>query len=281
MRILPIVTVILLSSAPTAGAQDVIADTLLFHASFDESADADFAQGDPKIYTASSLERDNAQHGLHADGVRLDKRSGRYGGSLYFGKKSETTVFFRGGKNVPYSNTDFQGTISFWMRVNPDDDLPPGYVDPLQITDKTWNNASLFVDFTKELPRQFRLGVFSDYDFWNPRDRAWDNIPESERPMVSVTNPRFSRQEWTHVAITFEGFNSQADEGRATLFLQGKPQGALRGKQRFTWNPAELAIMLGIYYVGAMDDLAIFRRALSESEIARLMELPDGIKSLR
>jgi hypothetical protein len=156
------------------------------------------------------------------------------------------------------------------MRLNPAEDLPPGFVDPLQITAKAWNDAAIFVDFTETNPRRFRLGVFSDYKFWNPTDRPWDAIPEGERPMVSVSDLPFSRDTWTHVAITFQGFNSADTEGDAVLYLDGKPRGRLPGARQFTWDPEKVAIVLGIYYVGRIDDFAIFNRALGRDQVIAL-----------
>jgi hypothetical protein len=258
-----------------------LADALLFHASFDESVDADLAKGDAALYTADSLARERVRPGLVTDAAVLDKEGGRFGGALSFRKKADPVVFYRGGENLPYTDLQFQGTISFWMLLSPAEDLPPGYVDPLQITDKAWNDASIFVDFTETNPRQFRLGIFSDYKFWNPTDRPWDDIPDAERPMVSVEEPPFSRDHWTHVAITFRDFNAPDAEGLAVLYLDGKPQGQLRGKQRFTWDADNAAIMLGIAYVGRLDDFAVFNRALDEPEILELFSLPGGIESLR
>ncbi|MEO1993827.1 MAG: LamG domain-containing protein, partial [Planctomycetaceae bacterium] len=213
--------------------------------------------------------------------VQLMAQDGRFGGALSFSKKSPKLVFYQGARNVAYAADRFQGTIAFWMRLDPESDLPPGYVDPLQITDKKWNDASFFVDFTKDNPRQFRLGVFSDYKFWNPNDRKWDAIPVADRPMVHVKKLPFTKQTWTHVAFTYDGFNRTAGAGTATLYLNGKPQGKISGKQRFTWSPDKVVMMLGINYVGGLDDLAVFDRSLSPEEIGRLWKLPRGVKSLR
>ncbi len=38
--------------------------------------------------------------------------------------------------------------------------------------------------------------------------------------------------------------------------------------------------MLGINYVGQLDDLAIFDRSLTAGEVQTVMELPQGIRSL-
>jgi hypothetical protein len=191
-------------------------------------------------------------------------------------------LFFSGKDNIPYGPDAYGLTISFWMRVSPDEELRPGYVDPLQITDKQWNNAALFVDFTKdERPRHFRLGVFSDYAFWNPRDIAWDDIAESDRPMVTVQRPPFDRDRWTHVAITLRDVNAQRQDAAASLYLNGQHQGTLVRPQRFSWDPDKVAIMLGIQYIGAIDDFAIFRQGMTGDEIVQLMNLPRGVASLR
>ena len=269
----------LLASASQAQPPSALSKSLLFHASFDASANADFARGDARLYTAASLKRERVSPGLPGDAVQLDRRDGRYGGCLRFTKKTDQVVFFKGAANLPETGQTFQGSFSFWLRVSPADDLPAGYVDPLQITDKKWNDASFFVDFTKQTPRQFRLGVFSDYAFWNPRDRKLDDIPAGERPLITIVKPPFNRRVWTHVGVAFRDFNGP-QPGIATLYLNGKAQGELRGRQRFSWKPDRLAILLGIYYVGQFDDLAVFDRALTATEMMRVTQLPAGIKSL-
>ncbi len=281
MRTFCFIGILLIAGGARAEQPATLVESLMLQASFDKSADAEYARGDKRIYTATTLKREKLQAGLHGDAVRWDPKGGRYGGSLVFVQKSPQVVFFKGGENLPTVQPGFAGAYCFWLRLDPEKDLPPGYVDPLQITDKKWNDASFFVDFTKETPRQFRLGVFSDIKFWNPNDRKWDDIPESERPLVSVKQPPFSRQSWTHVGITFRDFNKANMEGVATLYLNGKSQGDIRRKQHFTWRPQKLAIMLGIGYVGRIDDLAVFDRDLTATEIKQVFQLPNGIKSLR
>ena len=273
--------VVLLSGSCVAEDAIGLSESLVFHASFDSSVDADFAKGDRRMYTAESLKRAKVQPGLHSDAVQWVAKGGRFGGALSFRKKSPKLVFYRGARNVAYAADRFQGTIAFWMRLDPESDLPPGYVDPLQITDKKWNDASFFVDFTKDKPRQFRLGIFSDYKFWNPDDRKWDAIPVAQRPMVHVNKPPFSRKSWTHVAFSYSGFNRSSGAGTATLFLDGKPQGRVTGAQRYTWTPDKVVMMLGINYVGELDDLAVFNQPLSAEQLRQLLTLTEGVKGLR
>lgn len=263
------------------GAQDsALADSLILHASFDATTTADKAKGDAQLYTAETLRREEVSAGIHTDAVELSDQSGRFGGCLVFKKKADPVVFYKGEDNVSWDESNFSGTYSFWLKLSPETDLPPGYVDPLQITDKKWNDASFFVDFTDKNPRDFRLGVFSDYAYWNPDDRKWDEVEEADRPLVTVKELPFSNDSWTHVAITFSNLNADADDARATLYLDGKQQGHITGKQRISWKPENVVIMLGINYVGGFDDLGIFDRALSAEEIVEVYELEDGLRSL-
>lgn len=280
MHYSPFIIALSLAGSALGAAPAGLKESLRFHASFDKTADADFARGDGRAYTAPTLQREKPKPGLHRAAVHLMQKGGRYGGALDFTGKTAELLFYRGGSNVPARAGQFQGTFCLWLRVAPNTQLPDGFVDPLQITDKKWNNASFFFDFTKDKPRQFRLGVFSDYNFWNPTDRKWETIPDAERPLIGVSNPPFRADTWTHVAATFEDFNQEGKLGVAKLYVNGKMAGILRRPQRFTWGTERLAIMLGINYVGQLDDLAIFDRSLSGDEVKEVMELPQGIHSL-
>lgn len=265
-------------SAPT------FAKSLTFYAPFDGDADAVHALGDGRIYNAKSGgTRGDAQPGLPAEGiVKLAPNQGKFGDALQFTRKKSPLVFFKAAGNMSHKLSDWNGAVSFWLSLDPEKDLEPGYCDPIQITPRAWNDAAFFVEFGKdEKPRHFRLGAYADFKVWNPNNRNWDTIPFSEKPLVSVEQPPFGRGRWTHVAFTFEHFNTGMTNGIASLYLDGKPQGSLSPRQQtFTWNPAKSAIMLGLSYIGLFDELAIFDRSLSAAEVAELNRLPNGVRSL-
>ena len=281
MRLIVTLALTLLSSSSgslVAHEQAELKQSLLFLASFDESVNADQAAGDGELKTAENLQRQKVETGLSTDAVAWNREQGKYGGCLSFKEKTDAVVFFNGGKNLPDSKPGMEGTISFWLCLTPNDDLPSGYVDPLQITDKKWNDSSIFVDFTDKNPRQFRLGVFSDYAFWNPDDQKWEEITESERPLVTVKRPPFTKDAWTHVAITFQDLNQQGQPGSATLYLDGKSQGTLKRPMQITWAPEKTVIILGIYYVGDLDEFAVFDRCLPASLIQDIAESEVSLK---
>src|SRR5688572_29270049 len=257
---------------------------LTFHASFDGAVSARHAAGDPALYWApSAKERRQAKPGLPPTGeTQQAAGAGRFGDALRFTKRNAPMVFFRAQRNMPYASSNWSGTVSFWLSVDPKGDLEPGFCDPVQITPRAWNDAAFFVEFEKRpesIP--FRLGVYADLQVWNPEKRRFADIPAHERPLVTVENPPFGRGKWTHVVFTFQSFNTGRPDGVARLYLDGKPRGELSPRrQSFTWDPEQNAIALGLSYIGLLDELSIFDRALSGEEVGALYGLQKGVTSL-
>jgi len=261
-----------------------LSKALSFHASFDDNADADFARGDRAIWQATSMnKRDEASKGLPAtEEAKLEKTSGRFGGSMRFNKSTGPMVFFQTDKNFPAPARNWSATVSFWLSTDPQNELLEGFCDPIQITSKQWDDAAMFVEFEKRasvIP--FRLGVYADKKVWNPTGRNFDDIPMVERPLAAVEKPPFARGKWTHVAFSIANFNTDQPNGKAILYLDGNKVGELSSRvQTFTWEPRQAAAMLGLNYIGWMDDLAFFDRALSAEEITLLFSLKDGANEL-
>ena len=261
-------------------ASAAIAEALTFHASFDNGADADFSAGEPRIHTAPSYEDQyQATPGIGSPEIEIAAGEGRYGDALLFKKKNTSALFYRAKDNVAYSNSDWDGTVSFWLSLDPSVDLEPGFCDPIQVTHAAYNDAALWVDFTKENPRQFRLGVFGDLEIWNPDNLAPDDNPNFQKRLIVVNRPPFERGRWTHVVITHTGLNTAS--GAAKLYLDGTFRGVVQGiSEPFTWDLNRAAIRLGVNYVGLYDEVSFFRRALSDTEILTLHELEQGVSSL-
>jgi concanavalin A-like lectin/glucanase superfamily protein len=282
-RLLLVLTVIAGCSTSGGGGSANLAlrGALTFHVGFDGGADAGFAPGDGHLYTASGPGLKDPKPGLTLEGVSIAKGQGRYGDALRFEKKPKGVLFYKAAKNVSWSGGDFNGTVSFWLSLDPERDLEPGYCDPIQLTDKKWDDACLFVDFSKdEVPRLFRLGAFPDAREWNPQGRKFETIPDAERPMIVVKRHPFERGKWTHVAFTYKGFNTGREDAVARLYLNGELQGELSGKRTFSWDPSKAAIVIGVNYVGLYDDLAVFGRALGPEEIRELARLEGGVGPL-
>lgn len=261
-----------------AGVVDGLGDALTFHASFDQGVDADWALGDPLVYTAPSYrEQDQATPGIGNPTVDVAIGAGHIGDALRFTVRNQDAIFYKAHDNVAYSSEDWSGTVSFWLSLDPATDLEPGFCDPIQITDAAYNDAAIWVDFTPENPRQFRLGVFGDLNVWNPDGQSPDEHPGFSDRLVVVDDPPFQHDRWTHVAITFAGLNKPTG-GRATLYLDGTAVSTTADaiNEPFTWEAGDGAIRIGVNYVGLIDDLSLFSRALSEDEVAALLALSDS-----
>jgi hypothetical protein len=269
---------------PAPDALTALGAALTFHASFDGQLHAAYAQGDPQFYIAPSWDaRAEALPGLpQAATAWWSEEAGRFGDGLSIDNYEDTIFFFKADQNLAYRAHDWSGTVSFWLRLDPDDDLRPDlFCDPLLITPRSWDDASLFVDFTRENPRQFRFAAFADTPVWNPSGTAWEELPEGTMPMISIDEPPFASNQWTHVVMTFEHFNTGANDGILTAYLNGERVGELAGReQTLTWNPAEALIRIGIQYAGGFDDLAVFNRALTDDEVKMLHELDGGVSRL-
>ncbi len=275
---------LLLPACAKAQNTTSLREALTFHAAFDGQVDAGFARGDPRFYTAPSWDdRAAALPRLpQAATAWLSDGDGRFGDALAMDNYEDTIFFFKADQNIAYRAKNWSGTVSFWLRLTPDEDLKPGtFCDPIQITPRSWDDASLFVDFTREGPRQFRLAAFADTRVWNPDGENWWEMPDGAMPMISVPDPPFERDQWTHVVMTFERFNTGAKDGVLTAYLNGQRAGTLTDReQTLTWDPAQTLILIGIQYNGYFDDLAFFNRALTDAEVKALFELENGVSTL-
>ncbi|MBL8179767.1 MAG: LamG domain-containing protein [Bryobacterales bacterium] len=261
---------LVLIAATALGAADLKKD-LTFYAGFNGGTEASVALGDKRIYSAASYkEQASASPGLQGTDVELAKGAGRSGDALRFLKKNNKAVFYRAGKNVAFDAANWSGTVSLFLNLSPESELEPGFCDPIQITDKAYNDSAIWVDFTKDdAPRHFRLGVFGALKAWNPQNTPSDKNPDFLNRLVVMKKHPFAKGKWTHVAIAWSRLGS--GEGEASLYVNGELQGRSQGiKELFDWNIANGAVRLGVAYVGLMDDISFYRRALSQAEIRSL-----------
>ena len=246
-----------------------IKKALTFYASFDGGTDADISRGDKRLFTLIGKE---PKLGNKTEGMsRIVKNKGLSGDALLFTKRNAKWLLYDGANNFHFAEKNWSGSVSFWLKVDPINGLDPGYVDPIQITPNTWNDASFFVDFAKDgNPRSFRLGAFADKSVWNPENK---DIPEPQRPLVPAKSNPFSSDKWTHVAFTWENFNTRKKDGVATLYLNGKNEGSItKWNQKFSWAGKPHRILIGLNYMGLFDELACFNRALSSKEVKHIFD---------
>lgn len=257
-------------------------EALTFHASFDNGVDADFAKGDATLYHLASPNPETVETGPPPEATV--KADGQFGKSLHFNTPegvSGTRAFYKLPQNFEYQKSDWSGSVSFWLKVMPKEDLRPGWTDPVQLTPRSALDSCLWVDFHRDEHRQFRMGAFPDRKYWNPNNIPNPEVPDGQRPLIPVIESPFSRDLWTHIVITFRGFNNSGKDGVATLYMDGELYDTLTGwEQIYTWDLETAQIRLGVNYVGALDELSCFNKELSAREVAALHSLEGGVNSL-
>lgn len=253
---------------------------VLFYSSFDGKTSADVSKGDANIYTAKNYkEADKAIIGLRDSNIVLAKSKGVFGDAIHFKDSKTSAIFYKAYKNVEYNNTSWSGTVSFWLRLDPNKKLPSHYCDPIVITDTQWNDAAMWIDFTDHTPRQFRYGAMGDKAAWNSKDDATDS--DWIKRTVVVNPAPFNSDSWTHVAMVFSEVNTKT-KSKFKLYLNGRLQGTIKNVNNnpFTWEAEKGKIMLGLGYIGFMDELTIFNKPLNYKEIKTIYELKNGLKTL-
>ena len=266
---------------PVSAAEErtALREALTFHASFDHGFDADLAGGDRTLHFAGPR---GAPPGP-GEAIRREPVGGRFGGALRFLRPGPVRPYFAAPGMLDYRDQDWSGSVSLWLQVSPDEDLPPGYCDPVQLLQGDGSQGFIFLEWWSEGrgPKVFRYGVRPIRERWNPEDTPWEKLSVARRPMVQVTATPFARERWTHVVFTFNRLNA-GRAGRGVLYLDGEARGEVAGWDlTFGWEGRDLRMYLGAGYAGGLDDLAAFRRALTPAEVRTLHALPRGIADLR
>lgn len=266
------------STDTTTNLRPALSESLTFHASFDNGPNADFGSGDLKLYSIKK-ESDGISEGI--GNLTLDTASAKFNGALVFTKENSHVVLYKAENNITYSPQSFRGTFSFWMSTDPEE-IPGQYCDPIQITDKDYSNAAIWIDITKnDSPPDLRMGVFGDQPVWDVKNRKGDGEEFFWR-LHKVAEPPLGKGKWTHVVITWDGVND-SKQGRAKLYLNGEYKGSSSViREPFSWDVTKTNIRLGTgNFIGIFDDIAAFNRALSQEEVGFLYELRQGVEELR
>jgi hypothetical protein len=282
MKILPFLSILALTSLSHGVAQDLAAlrQALTFHGSFDGGLDADFSKGDKACLIKKGAEKVAFAGNEEA---LIVAGAGRFGGALHFPKKGTTRPMYAGAGMLNYNEQSWNASVSAWLRLTPDEDLEPGYCDPIQIVGDDTKKGFIFLEWSKDhTPRFFRYAIRPLIEIWDPNNLGWEGIPFDKRPMVQVANAPFSREKWTHAVFTLNQVNSKTGKASGQLYLNGELQGSIEGWDlRFGWDSAQVALVLGAAYVGYLDDLAVFDQALTAEQVQLIYQLPNGIKDLR
>jgi hypothetical protein len=271
----------LLAAPLAAAAQSTtgLSQALTLHASFDKGLDADFSRGDKACLVRT---KQGLVPAAFNDELQHLPTGGRFGGALHFTKKGTTQPRYKDQGVLGYNDRNWSASVSIWLKLDPDKDLAPGYCDPVQIVGDDTKKGFIFLEWSKdESPREFRFAIRPKIELWNPNNLDWAKMTDAQRPAVNLRRAPFSREQWTHAVFTFENLNDKSKKPVGKLYLNAKLMGTIENWDlTLGWNPDAVQLVLGASYVGLMDDLAVFNRALTDAEVRRLHSLKNGVREL-
>jgi len=255
-------------------------DSLIFYASFDETLDADLALGQGSLRTRFGALNDpdgfRFEDGYPQGVFRVAPGQGVHAGALQALDvlPDNGRIFFPAQSNLPYDPRGWSGTVSFWIKTNPDTMLKTPFCDPVQITEKGATNGGLWIDFPDSDPRDLRLGAFQSEG--DGRERIAESAEDA--PLVVVSPVSFKETDWHHVLFTWSHFDSGSENAQAALYIDGKAQGTIGGRNiTMDWDVGRTGIYVAVNYIGLLDELAVFDRVLTEEEISILATDPAAL----
>ena len=129
-------------------AADPLADeaairkAVTLYASFDQRLEADVGGGGKTVSTRADDPQNKGQHlitpGFPEHAFRIASGGGVAGGALEAVDvlPNRGRLFFPAAGNIAYRPGGWSGSVSCWLRINPDTMLKTKFCDPVQITQK-------------------------------------------------------------------------------------------------------------------------------------------------
>jgi len=225
---------------------DNLAASMAFYASFEDGMDAAYARDDRRIYSAPSYDAlDERGPWYWGQDVKLAYDSGISGHALGFTGGLTQALFYTGAANTPWADG---GALSVWLQ-------PADFSGaPLTVTGDDPLAPAAAIDLSSD-PMQLAV-------------RAIQGEGAAEPPPG----------DWLHVVISIAG---GASGGQVTVYVNGEEATSFDlVDPDHAWDAARSAMRLGVNYVGLIDELATFDRALNADEVRLLNETPNLPASL-
>ena len=187
-------------------------------------------------------------------------------------------LFFPAKGNLAYKKDGWSGSVSVWCNTDPDRLIKAKFCDPVQITQKGYDNGALWFDFNDAKPRDLRHGAFPAV----PDGKKGIGEDDPNAPMVRVPKIGWKEGEWHHVVLTWENLDTGKDNAVTSLHIDGKLIGQVKGKAiAMGWDIEKAGIYTAIGYIGLLDEMALFDRALTLAEVVALQKKPGMLAGLK
>jgi hypothetical protein len=272
--------------APAADTDaDAIRKAVTLYASFDEAVRMDIGKGEPVPGTRSidpddkknfvfgkgfdpkyfRIAKDKGIAGSCLEAVELPPRGGR----LYFPAKGN--VAFR-------KDAGWGGAFSVWVNTDPNKLLKTPFCDPVLITQKGFNNGSIWAHFNDAKPRALQAGTYPSIA--DGREPMPEDDPKA--PLTRLKDVGFKAGDWHHIVLSWDRFNTGKADGTHTLYVDGKKIGALKTYPvAMDWDPEQSRVYFAVNLIGLLDELAVFGRPLTADEAALLHDKPGLLQPLK
>ncbi|HXD87301.1 MAG TPA: LamG-like jellyroll fold domain-containing protein [Urbifossiella sp.] len=269
--------------ATTRADEAAVHKAVTLYASFDEAVKGDLG-GDLTAGTRFPHPTEKGQFvfekTVESAVVRIAKEKGIAGGALESVAVSPKNgrLYFPVKGNLAYKKNGWSGSVSVWCNTDPNRLITAKFCDPVQITQKGYDNGALWFDFNDAKPRDLRFGAFT------ARSDGKKAVPESDPKAPLIRAPRIDWKagEWHHVALTFQNLDTGKTDAVTTLYIDGKRIGTVKGEAiAMGWEPEKASVFLAISYIGLMDEFALFDRALTAQDVALLHKKPDLLTVLK
>jgi len=286
-RTLPALPLLAVALAPSLAADasdgDRIRDTVTLYASFDDGVKADVGGG---VLTLSTRKGDlktkkfTFEKGFSDKAFRIAKNKGKSGGALECIDvlPDNGRVYFSAKGNIAFKKGGWSGSVSTWIKTDPDKLLKTKFCDPVQITQKGANDGGIWFDFNDKKPRDMRMGAFPAI----PKGEKGISEDDAKAPMVWVRKVGFKADDWHHVVLTWKNLDTGKTDAVATLYVDGKKIGEVKDRAiAMDWDVEKAGIYVAINYIGLLDEFAIFNRELSAEQVKLLHDEPGLLAKLK
>jgi hypothetical protein len=266
------------------GGKDALLRPVTFYASFDEAVKGDHGGGDLTVSTRFNHETEKGkfvfEKGFDAKVFRIAAGKGIHGGALEVVDvlPRNGRIFFPARGNLAYRKDGWGGAVSVWINTDADKLFKTKFCDPIQITERGANDGGIWFDFNDAKPRDLRMGLF-------PAVAAGEKpLAESDpmAPMVWVKGVGFKAGDWHHVVVSWDHLDTGKKDARADLFIDGKHRGTVADREiAMKWDVDRAGIYVAVNFIGLLDELALFDRALTAAEVTRLRDDPGLLAALK
>ncbi|OAI47224.1 hypothetical protein AYO44_09905 [Planctomycetaceae bacterium SCGC AG-212-F19] len=263
--------------------EDALKKAVTLYASFDEAVKADYSGGDGAVYTGVRPEPGKPKpepiKGVDTKVFTVAKK-GVAGGCLEAldGLPNNGRAFFAAKGNIAFKKGGWGGAMSMWINFDPDKMLKAKFCDPVQITQKGANNGGIWFDFNDAKPRDMRHGAFPAV---KEGEKA-QSEDDPKAPMVRVPKVGYKSGDWHHIVFSWKNFDTGKPDAVSQFWVDGKLIGEVKDRAiAMDWDIDKAGIFFSINYIGLLDEMAIFNRALTAEEIALLQKKPGVLQPLK